>query len=107
MNIKDLFGGAKSKGRRLAEAAPDGARQAAQETRRTALAVGEVLDERTGGRVGQAVARGEEIVDRVSRTPGQAADAFRAEAGAAQDRPSSYRPEPIEPPSPIERPEPL
>lgn len=102
-----LFRRARLTGRNLAQGAPSQARQAADEVKRTAEAMGEALDGRTGGRFGEALARGGEVVDRVKGTPGEVREAFREEAGREGYRPEPYRPDPIEPPAPIERPDPL
>jgi len=106
-DLSRLFRRARDKGRDLAQDAPSQARRAAEETRRTAGAVSEVLDERTGGRFGDVLARGGEVAGRVGRAPAEVRDAFRAEVAREGERPEDYRPDPIEPPAPIDRPEPL
>lgn len=107
VDLSRMFRRARDKGRDLAHDAPSQARHAADEARRTAGAVTEALDERTGGRIGEALARGGEVVGRVASTPGEARDAFREESAREGHRPETYRPDPIEPPAPIDRPEPL
>lgn len=107
VDLGGLFRRAKGKGADLAAKAPSVARQAATEARSTAGAVGEVLDDRTGGRLGEAVAKGGEVLGSVAATPGEVRDAFRAEAGRDTHRPDAYRPDPIEPPAPIDRPDPI
>ncbi|GAB49211.1 antitoxin [Mobilicoccus pelagius] len=106
-DLPRLFRRARDKARDLAQDAPPQARRAAEETRRTAGAVSEVLDERTGGRFGEVLERGGEVAGRVGRTPAEVRDAFRAGAAREGERSESYRPDPIEPPAPIDRPEPL
>lgn len=111
MDVGGFFQRAGRRGKSLAEAAPSKARHGAEEAKRTAGALGEVLDERTDGRFGEVVstgmAKGSDIVGRVASTPGQVKDAFTEEARADVHRPNSYRPEPIEKPEPIAPPEPI
>lgn len=107
VDLSRLYRRVRDKGRDLASEAPSQARHAADEARRTAGALGDVLDERSGGRFGDALARGEGTIGKVARTPGEARDAFRDEASREGHRPEGYRPDPIDAPAPIDRPEPI
>lgn len=107
VDLSGMWRRARAKGREVAADAPAGARQAAGEARRTARAMGEVIDERTDGRFTEAVAKGNSVIGGVVSKPSEAVDAYRKEAGRGTHRPEAYRPDPIDAPTPIDRPEPL
>ena len=97
----------RARGRALTEEGPGRARRAVEEVSRTANAAGEILDERSGGRLGEAVGRGRTWAGDVGRAPGEAREAFRDEAAQTDYRPDPYRPDPIDAPAPIDRPDPV
>ncbi|MDO5629520.1 MAG: hypothetical protein Q4G43_14495, partial [Mobilicoccus sp.] len=107
---EDAAKGAPDRAREAAKAAPEQARRLADEARRTGRAVGEVLDDRTDGRFGAAVAKGGEAAGKVKARGSDAVDAVKARPGELRDafrdgedegyRAERYRPDPIDAPAP-------
>lgn len=89
----------------LVDKAKDLARQNPDKVRAGMGKVQDVVNQRTGGKYADQIAKGAAAAQNALGVPGEAKKAFADEANASHERPEAVRAEPIPSAEPIERPE--